>query len=226
MEFSQMDGEQRIRLFLLAHNRLLREALLRILAKKEDIEVVGSCPFSSKALTTIVEVAPDVLVMDSFATDEVAQIEFVREIKRRLPDVKIIMIDMESDVHHFLNVVREGAMGYLMKDASALDVVEAVRAVARGGASCSAELCAFLFRYAAKQNQLPNFYARNPLGFTTREQQLVSFIARGYTNKEIASQLQLAEQTVRNHIHRMLKKLGVPHRLAVVDICRMQGIPA
>jgi DNA-binding NarL/FixJ family response regulator len=60
---------------------------------------------------------------------------------------------------------------------------------------------------------------------TNREQQLVGLISQGMTNKEIASELQLAENTVRNHVHRMLRKVGATHRLAVVDICRMEGIP-
>jgi DNA-binding NarL/FixJ family response regulator len=63
------------------------------------------------------------------------------------------------------------------------------------------------------------------LGLTNREQQIVGLISRGLTNKEIASELLLAENTVRNHIHRMLRKVGASHRLAVVDICRMEGIP-
>jgi DNA-binding NarL/FixJ family response regulator len=103
-------------------------------------------------------------------------------------------------------------------------VVAAVRTVANGGAFCSPELCAFLFRFAAQQNQMPCFYVRNRLGLTNREQQLVGLISQGLTNKEIACRLQLAEQTVRNHIHRMLRKLGASHRLAVVDICRSEGI--
>jgi len=63
------------------------------------------------------------------------------------------------------------------------------------------------------------------LGLTNREQQLVVLIGKGLTNKEIACQLQLAEQTVRNHVHRMLRKVGANNRLAVVELCRMQGCP-
>jgi DNA-binding NarL/FixJ family response regulator len=72
---------------------------------------------------------------------------------------------------------------------------------------------------------MPSFHARSKLGLTNREQQLVGLISQGMTNKEIASELQLAENTVRNHVHRMLRKVGATHRLAVVDICRMEGIP-
>ena len=217
-----MNDDARPTVFLLAQNRLLREALSRILSKKSDLEVVGSCALSPDSLEQILSAAPDILVIDSFTTT-LAQVEFVREVQHAMPATKLVMIGMESDGQHFLQAVQEGAMGYIVKDASALEVVAAVRTVAGGGAACSPELCAFLFRFAARQNQMPNFHVRSKLGLTNREQQLVGLISRGLTNKEIAAELQLAEHTVRNHIHRMLRKLGATHRLAVVDICRMQG---
>ena len=170
----------------------------------------------------ILSAAPDVLLIDSFTTN-LAHVEFVRELQQSIPQVKLVMIGMEADRQHFLQAIRAGAMGYIVRNASALEVVAVVRTVASGGAVCSPELCAFLFQFAARHNQMPNFHVRNKLGLTNREQQFVGLISRGLTNKEIARELQLAEYTVRNHIHRMLRKVGASHRLAVVDICRMEG---
>jgi DNA-binding NarL/FixJ family response regulator len=218
-----MSSDGRSTVFLLAQNRLLREALSKILSKKESLQVVGSCALMPHSLEEIASASPDVLVIDSFTTN-VAHLEFARKIQQRLPGIRLVMIGMEGDGQPFLNAIREGAMGYVVKDASALEVVVAVKTVASGGAFCSPDLCAFLFRFAAQQNQMPSFYARSRLGLTNREQQLVGLISQGLTNKEIANRLQLAEQTVRNHVHRMLRKLGATHRLAVVDICRTEGI--
>ncbi|HZQ18936.1 MAG TPA: response regulator transcription factor [Terriglobales bacterium] len=218
-----MSVDGRATVFLLAQNRLLREALSKILSKKECLHVIGSSALTHDSLQEIAVSSPDVLVIDSF-TSNIAHLEFAREIQQRLPVIKLVMIGMEADGQPFLQAIREGAMGYVVKDASALEVVAAVRTVATGGAFCSPELCAFLFRFAAQQNQMPSFYARTRLGLTNREQQLVGLISQGLTNKEIANRLQLAEQTVRNHVHRMLRKLGASHRLAVVDICRTEGI--
>jgi two-component system response regulator DevR len=218
-----MSVDGRVTVFLLAQNRLLREALSKILSKKESLQVIGSSALNHDSLKEISLCSPDVLVIDSFTTN-IAHLEFAREVQQRLPAVKLVMIGMEADNQPFLQAIREGAMGYVVKDASALEVVAAVRTVAGGGAFCSPELCAFLFRLTAQQNQMPSFYARTRLGLTNREQQLVGLISQGLTNKEIANRLQLAEQTVRNHVHRMLRKLGASHRLAVVDICRTEGI--
>ncbi|HKW17150.1 MAG TPA: response regulator transcription factor [Terriglobales bacterium] len=218
-----MSVDGRATVFLLAQNRLLREALSKILSKKESLQVVGSCALTQDSLQEIAASSPDVLVIDSFISN-IAHLEFARDVQQRLPNVKLVMIGMEADGQPFLQSIREGAMGYVIKDASALEVVAAVRTVANGGAFCSPDLCAFLFRFTAQQNQMPSFYARSRLGLTNREQQLVGLISQGLTNKEIANRLQLAEQTVRNHVHRMLRKLGATHRLAVVDICRSEGI--
>jgi DNA-binding NarL/FixJ family response regulator len=218
-----MSAEVRAKVFLLAQNRLLREVLSKILFKKNDLQTVGSCPVTPTSLDEILAADPDVLIVDSLTTN-VALTELVRAVRQALPGLKLVLIGMDSEGQNFLHAIREGAMGYVVKDASALEVVAAVRTVANGGAVCSPELCAFLFRYAARQNQMPNFHVRSKLGLTNREQQLVGLISRGLTNKEIASELELAEQTVRNHVHRMLRKLGATHRLAVVDMCRMEGV--
>jgi DNA-binding NarL/FixJ family response regulator len=84
-----------------------------------------------------------------------------------------------------------------------------------------------LFDYVCQQSRLlPNFRVKQQLGLTRREQQLVEMIGRGLTNKEIAQQLNVAEQTIKNHVHRMIRKVGVNDRLAVVDLCRTQGLVA
>jgi len=216
---------ERVGVFLLAENRLLREALARILDKKSDITVVGACSFSPQVVEQIIKARPDVLVMDSF-TSATSHVEFIREARCRVHGLKVVMIGMDPDEQAFLRSVREGAMGYVLKDASALEVVAAVRAVASDEGVCPPQLCAALFRYVARQwNQVPSFQVKVSLGLTNREQQLVILIGRGLTNKEIATQLQLAEQTVRNHVHRMLRKVGASDRLAVVELCRMQGLP-
>lgn len=210
--------------FLVAQNRLLREALTRI-CKKNDIEVVGSCAFSPGALRDLMSSCPDVLLMDSFGAGE-AQLEFLREAQRSRNSLKVVLIGMGPDEGIFLQAVREGVLGYVLEDASAVEVVNTVRSVANGEAVCPPQLCAALFRYVARQRgNVPNYQVRTALGLTNREQQLVLLIGRGMTNKEIASQLQLAEQTVRNHVHRMLRKVGANDRFAVVELCRMQGLP-
>jgi DNA-binding NarL/FixJ family response regulator len=215
-----------VRVFILAENRLLREALTRILSKKSDIQVVGAAVFSPDVVEQISGATPDVLLSDSAAV-ALSDLRLVSEVRAAIPGIKVVMIGMEADRETFLRAVRDGITGYVLKDASAMEVATAVRSVANQEAVCPPSLCLALFERVANQNAHPaNFVIRHNLGLTRREQQLVQMIGRGMTNKEIASQLSLSEQTVKNHVHRMLRKLGATNRLGAVELCRVPGAVA
>jgi two-component system, NarL family, nitrate/nitrite response regulator NarL len=157
--------------------------------------------------------------------DVASSLPFIRAIRESFPNLKIIMIGMEPSSDLFLAAVREGIAGYLLKDATAADVAAAVRSVAKNHAICPPELCQALFDQVVQQRKtFPNFFVKHQLGLTRREQQLVEMISRGSTNKEIAGDLGLSEQTVKNHIHRVLRKLGVRDRLAAVEACRTPSL--
>src|SRR6266481_7683728 len=131
---------------------------------------------------------------------------------------------MEPGEEQFIAAVRSGVMGYLLQDASASDVVAAVRAVYRGEAVCPPQLCSVLFRFVAQTTEemlLADSASRPDL--TLRQQQLVSLVAKGLTNKEIASQLNLSEFTVRNHIHNILKQVDASSRSEAVQTIRAYG---
>ena len=185
--------------------------------------MVGTAPYTPEAIEQISRSDCEVLLLDSVTTPFSA-FEFVREAIRAIPSLKVMMIGMDEDEDTFLGAVRAGAVGYLLKDASAMDVVSAVRSATQDEAVCPPRLCLSLFKYLARQwEAVPNVRIKLRLGLTRRQQQLVPLIAQGLTNKEIASHLNLSEQTVKNHVHRMLRKAGVGDRLAVVEMVRVQG---
>jgi DNA-binding NarL/FixJ family response regulator len=220
------DSVETVQVFILAENRLLREALTRILSKKSDIRVVGAAAFSPDVVAQISSAAPDVLLSDS-AVVALSDLRLVSEVRAAIPGLKVVMIGMEAERETFLRAVRDGVVGYMLKDASAMEVATAVRSVANDEAVCPPSLCLALFERVATQNaNPPNFVIRHNLGLTRREQQLVQLISHGLTNKEIASQLNLSEQTVKNHIHRMLHKVGATDRLSAVELCRAPGAVA
>jgi DNA-binding NarL/FixJ family response regulator len=223
-----MSDSENVQVFILAENRLLREALTRILSKKSDIRVVGASAFSPDVVAQISSAGPDVLLSDSAAV-ALSDLRLISEVRAAIPGVKVVMIGMEADPETFLCAVRDGIVGFVLKDASAMEVAAAVRSVANHEAVCPPSLCMALFERVASQNQNArpaSFVIRHNLGLTRREQQLVQMISHGLTNKEIASQLNLSEQTVKNHIHRMLRKLGAADRLGAVELCRMPGAVA
>jgi DNA-binding NarL/FixJ family response regulator len=216
--------EGTISVFLLAENRLLREALARILRNKSDIRVVGSAAYSPQVIEEIVAAAPRVLLYD-FLPHAFSDLGLIAEVHKSVTGLRIVLIGMDADKEIFLQAVRQGVAGYLLKDASAMEIAAAVRSVANCEAVCAPSLCLTLFEFVARQQvRLPSFTVKQNLGLSRREQQLVEMIGRGLTNKEIAGQLNLSEQTVKNHVHHMLRKVGATDRLAVVEVCRTQGL--
>jgi DNA-binding NarL/FixJ family response regulator len=220
------DSIESVQVFILAENRLLREALTRILSKKSDIRVVGASAFSPDVVEQIKVAAPDVLLSDSTAV-ALSDLRLVPEVRAAIHGLKVVMIGMDPSPEIFLRAVQDGIVGFVLKDASAMEVAAAVRSVANHEAVCPPGLCLTLFERVASQNNHPaSFVIRRNLGLTRREQQLVQMISRGHTNKEIATQLNLSEQTVKNHIHRMLRKLGATNRFGAVELCRVPGAVA
>ncbi len=211
-----------IRTFLLIENRLLREALVRLFSKRADLLVVGESGHAEAKSHSVLDSECDVLVIDSLQ-------------KAWLPanialesgghaSFRTVVLAMDSDEEQFLAAVRSGVTGYLLQDASASDVVAAVRAVYRGEAVCPPQLCSMLFRFVAqtaREMPLQNSASRPDL--TLRQQQLVTLVAKGLTNKEIASHLNLSEFTVRNHIHRILKQVDAGSRSEAVETIRAHG---
>ncbi len=210
--------------FLVAENRLLREALLRILSKKDDIRVVGAGSYGPAALEQIISTRANLVVLDS-VSPVLAEQGLVRELHRLNPAIRVVMVGMEADEEVFLRVIQAGAVGYILKDASALEVARTIRAVAAGEAVCPALLSVVLFQWVARHKPvIPSLHLKNRLGLSRREQQLVGLIQTGLTNKEMARRLNLSEQTVKNHVHRMLRKVGAPDRLSIVEACRNEGL--
>ena len=211
-----MTSKGSVEVFLLAENRLLREALVRLLTKKGDIRVVGASSYSPVVVDEIVAKIPGILVLDSSGL-AFSNATLISSIRESLPEVSIVMVDMESDENTFLKAVREGVIGYVLKDASAMEVAATIRAVAAGEAVCPRCLSVTLFR-AVSQPASVALPCGSDLGLSRREQQLVELMQERLTNKEIASQLNLSEQTVKNHVHNILRKVGATDRVDAVKL--------
>ena len=211
-----------IRAFLLIENRLLREALVRLFRKRADLEVVGQCSPTDELPIDVFESQCNVLVGDSFLPNNLLGNGAAKSGLRE--GYKIILVGMEPDEEQFLDAVRSGVIGYLLQDASASDVIAAVRAAFRGEAICPPQLCSVLFRFVAQSSTEISLQDSPPKpDLTLRQQQLVTLVAKGMTNKEIAAQLNLSEFTVRNHIHNILKQVDASSRSEAVETIRACG---
>lgn len=209
--------EVRFQVYLLAENRLFREALTRILNKKSDIRILEAASLTPQSEARIAELKPDILLADGTVLFSSTP-NPLQNLRKILPALKIIMIGMDPDRELFLHAVRGGAQGYVLRDASASEVASAVRAVINSEAVCPPSFISFLFESVAhSQMAYPTARVQRQLGLSRREQQLIHMISEGLTNKEIANRLGLSQQTIKNHVHRMLRKLGASDRLTIVE---------
>ena len=218
-----MDGKAKV--FIVCCNRLLRESIARILRQKTDFEIAAAQPITSTFRDDLLESGADVLVLDS--------LDFLlgnpgRSSERSAwrSSLACLLIAMADDPSRFLTAIRRGARGYVLQDASAADVVSAVRTVVEGQVVCPPTYTRVLFDFVAAQTkEMPDGHKRAKWGLTRREQELVPLIGRGLSNKEIGNYLGVSEQTAKKHIHRILRKVGVSDRLSIFDACQTESWP-
>lgn len=206
-----------LKVCLLLESRLSREALSRILRRFPDIAVVTEGSAGEDPHSVIAASQCNVLVMDTADPKRLHGLlhsQFNSE-----SSFKVLLIGMDSDNEGFLGAVRAGVTGYLLKDASASEILVAIRMLARGEAHCPPRLCLSLFQYIAQQHRtvMPRGSTSTNPSLTLRQQKLVQLVAHGLTNKEIAVQLHLSEFTVRNHIHRIMRRVKATNRREVVE---------
>ena len=211
--------------YLVAEHRLLRETLVRLLRKRADIRVVGESRHVDSTPEHIIASHCQVLLLDSLTAPNAAKL--LDELYEKAPKIKIVLFGMDEDPQLFLIAVRMGVSGYVSKEASAGEIIAAVRAVAQGEAVCPPKLCMTLFQHAAgefrKQPAISDREARIRFGLTHRQSQLVALVARGLSNKEIAASLNVSEFTVKSHLRRIMKQVNAESRFEAVDLIRAGG---
>ena len=219
---SQTVSASPIRVFLLLENRLLRDALHRILHKRSDLLIFGCDKPAECSLQKLMDTQCNVLVLDFFDIEWLPTKLRVRNVN--LSQLKALLIGMDSDKEQFLAAVRGGVTGYLVKEASVSDVVAAVHATFRGDAVCSPELCASVFEYVSQMSngEIVHCSDGRP-GLSLRQRKLIALVAKGMTNKEIASHLNLSEYTIRNHVHRIMKRVDARSRSHAVEKALLHG---
>jgi DNA-binding NarL/FixJ family response regulator len=224
MELSNSLVDDSVRVFLLIENRLLGETLDRLFHKRPDFCLVGRCSAAETGTIDVRNLQCDVVVLDHLRMASLLDIVSDNG-EQTAARPRIVLISMEENEEQFFSAVRCGISAYLLKDASADDVVAAVHAATRGEAVCPPRLCFALFQCMARialETPVQN-WERPKAVLTIRQQQLIALVAKGLTNKEIASQLNLSEYTIRNHIHRIMKQVDVGSRGEAVQAIRAHG---
>jgi DNA-binding NarL/FixJ family response regulator len=214
-------GDGAIRVFLLDDHEVVRRGVRELLDAEDDIEVVGEAETAERALARVPAVRPDVAILDVRLPDGDG-IAVCREIRSTHEDIACIMLTSFSDDDALVQAVLAGASGYLLKQIRGTDIVDAVRRVA-GGESL---LDPALVQRVTERLRHPPAEDERLARLTGQERRILALIADGLTNRQIGTELHLAEKTVKNYVSNLLAKLGMERRTQAAVFAARLGADA
>jgi two-component system response regulator NreC len=213
---------QPIRIYLADDHKLLRQSLRVLLEKEPGLAIVGEAGDGLKTLDQVEALAPDVVLMD-ISMPHLDGLEATRRIKKRHPDVKVLILSMHGDDQYVGQALRAGASGYLLKDASKEELLLAIRAISQGGSYLSPRLSKMLIDdYLRLSDQT----AEDPYHdlLTDREREVFQLMAENQSSPEIGRILGISPKTVRNHRANLMEKLGLHSQSDVVMFALRHGL--
>lgn len=211
MTATNLNGQ--IRVLIADDHEVFRHGLEQALASEPDIDVVGSAIDGLAAAEQAVVLTPDVVLMD-LRMPVLTGVEATARIRTARPDVKVVILSGSNDEQDLFAAVRAGATGYLLKEVSIEDLADAVRAVYRGEGHVSPSMVGKLLQEFTVMSRrvADDDGVRGAPKLTEREREVLRLVARGMSNKEIAADLVIAENTVKNHVRNILEKLHLRSR--------------
>jgi DNA-binding NarL/FixJ family response regulator len=205
-----------IRVMICDDHALFRRGLIMVLESEEGIEVVGEAEDGEQAITRVADLAPDVVLMD-VRMPRVSGIDATKAIATAVPAAKILMLTVSDEEDDLYDAIKAGATGYLLKEISIEEVATAIRAVVSGQSLISPSMASKLlseFTNLAKKADERQSVPTPRL--TDRELEVLKLVAEGMSNREIAGELYISENTVKNHVRNILEKLHLHSRMEAV----------
>jgi DNA-binding NarL/FixJ family response regulator len=227
-------SESKIRVLAADDQRVVREGLAMLLGLLPDVEVVGTAADGEEVLALAAELQPDVILMD-LRMPRLDGVEATRRLKARDPAVKVVVLTTYADDRSVIDALRAGALGYLTKDAGAIEIQQALHRVADGEAALDPAVQRHLVEViqggAGEMGPTGSGGSRGlppgpalPDGLTPREAEVLTLIAAGLSNTEIAERLVVSEATVKSHVNHLLPKIGARDRAQAVGYAYRHGL--
>ncbi len=211
----------KIRLLLVDDHQIVRAGLRMLFLAEEDMEIVGEVSSGDEALQSVRELKPDVVIMD-VAMPGMSGIEATRRIKEVSPDTAVLALTMYEDEQYFFEMLNAGASGYIPKRAAPDDLVSAIRVISQGNVFLHSTLAKFLVKDFLDQAEPGPAPVAEEL--TPREREVLTYIAEGYTNREIAEALVISVKTVDRHRENIMQKLNLHSRVELVKYAIEKGL--
>jgi two-component system response regulator NreC len=212
----------KIRVLLADDHTILRAGLKMMLNIQPDIEVIGEASDGKQAIAEAQRLSPDVILMD-ITMPECNGIEATRQVKRILPDTRVLVLTMHENEEYLFQVLRAGASGYILKEAADTELISAIRSVYAGR---------FYLSPSAQSLMIGDYLLRVRTGeerdsysaLTEREREILKLVAEGYTNNQIAEQLFISPKTVDTHRTHIMDKLNLHSRAELVKYAMRRGL--
>ena len=209
-------ADERLRVMVVDDHALFRRGLEMVLGNEPDLELVGEASDGAEAVDKAQEVMPDVVLMD-VRMPKRSGIEATTQIKDLLPHVKILMLTISDEEADLYDAIKAGATGYLLKEISTDEVATAIRAVADGQSQISPSMASKLLTEFKSMIQRTDERRLVPAPrLTERELEVLKLVATGMNNRDIAKELFISENTVKNHVRNILEKLQLHSRMEAV----------
>lgn len=210
-----------IRLLLVDDHAVVRSGLKMLLENERDVEIIGEASSAAEAIEGAVRLKPNVILMD-IGLPDLSGIDATREIKKRVPDVAVVALTIHEDEEYFFKMLESGASGYVPKRAAPEELLTAIRAAANGQVYLYPSLAKLLVRDFLDGGRATGQQTTSDL--TDREQEVLTYLAEGASNEEIAASLVISPKTVARHRENIMRKLNLHSRAELVRYAIRKGI--
>ena len=212
-----------VRILLCDDHNMFRQGLKSILETEDGFRVIGEASTGREAVRYALQTRPDIILMD-IQMPELDGVAAAKAILAEEPDTNIIILTMYRQDTYVFEAIKVGARGYLLKDADANDLIEAIRRVAQGETLLNAEMAASILDEFKKVKQMPEHPEHKLSDLTEREADILRLLAQGASNQEIAEALKVSEKTVRNRLSEIFSKLRLNNRTQAALYALREGI--
>jgi DNA-binding NarL/FixJ family response regulator len=211
---------KKLRILLADDHKVVRDGLRLLIDGQRDMRVVGEASNGKEALQQARELTPDVVVMD-LSMPELNGLQATERLKAERPEIKVVALTVHEDTSYLLQLCKAGAAGYVLKRSAGDDLIRAIRAVAAGGLHFDPTVASKAL--TGRLRESPGKAGLQPADLSEREKEVLILLAWGYSNKEIAGDLDLSIKTVETYRVRINEKLGLRSRTEIVQYALRQG---